>query len=148
MVAMQMMMKLMLIPLLAGMLLGNSPKFQSRSCCSQVFTGYSLSIMNSISLARKKKHHVPGSGMLQTWLRCPLPWGAHLDTCTHHIWETGSTALGSDSSLCTDLPYYLMLYYNCVFIRLLHKRWPSTEARTIFFISVFQSLVIVPSRCM
>lgn len=87
MVAMQMMMKLMLIPLLAGMLLGNSPKFQSRSCCSQVFTGYSLSIMNSISLARKKKHHVPGSGMLQTWLRCPLPWGAHLDTCTHHIWE-------------------------------------------------------------
>lgn len=126
---MQMMMKLMLMPLLAGVLLGNSPKFQSRSCCSQVFTGYSLSIFLSPEekAPRSRFWHAPNLTEVSPSLGS-TPGHLH----TPHLRETGSTALGSDSSLCTDLPYYLMLYYNCVFICLLHKQWPSTEARTIF----------------
>lgn len=38
-----MMVKLMLMPLLTGMLLGNYSKFQIGLCSSPVFTGYSLS---------------------------------------------------------------------------------------------------------
>lgn len=93
----------------------------------------------------------PRSGLLQMWLGVTFP-GKHTwtptSTCTPYLRERGSTSPG-DSKLPVHTPVRLLViaYYNCLLTCLL---WQTTASNTgtFFFISVFQSYIIVLSRYM